>query len=138
MLNERAPVFSQTEDATIYLAAKTVLAGLAPVDVACREWAVAVQRLGGASLLDAVEVFQKITPQKVGKKIPELVAEYDASFADDMSPAYRSRVRNRLRRFAARFTKSPRAIWRYEGKAFFAIGPKHPGKVVPKRTATRA
>ena len=83
MLNERAPVFSQTEDATICLAAKTVLAGLVPVDVACREWAVAVQRLGGASLLDAVEVFQKITPQKVGKKIPELVAEYDASFADD-------------------------------------------------------
>ena len=63
MLNERAPVFSQTEDATIYLAAKTVLNGLAPVDVACREWAVATQRLGGASLLDAVEVFRKITPQ---------------------------------------------------------------------------
>ena len=62
MLNERAPVFSQTEDATIYLAAKTVLGGLAPVDLACREWAVAMQRLGGASLLDAVEVFKKIGP----------------------------------------------------------------------------
>lgn len=103
MLNERAPVFSQTEDATIYLAAKHVLGGLAPVDVACREWAVAMQRLGGASLLDAVEVYKKITPQKTGRKIPELVEEYAVSLADDMSAAYRSRVRNRLERFAARF-----------------------------------
>ena len=103
MLNERAPVFSQTEDATIYLAAKTVLGGLAPVDVACREWAVAMQRLGGASLLDAVEVYRKITPEKTGKKIPELVAEYAVSLADDTSVAYRSRAHNRLKRFAARF-----------------------------------
>ena len=103
MLNERAPVFSQTEDATVYLAAKTVLNGLAPVDVACREWAVAMQRLGGASLLDAVEVFRKITPQNTGRKIPELVADYTVSLADDMSTAHRSRVRNRLERFAARF-----------------------------------
>ncbi|MEO7318280.1 MAG: hypothetical protein ABIZ56_04765 [Chthoniobacteraceae bacterium] len=103
MLNERAPVFSQTEDATVYLAAKTVLNGLAPVDVACREWAVAMQRLGGASLLDAVEVFGKITPQNTGRKIPELVADYTVSLADDMSTTHRSRVRNRLERFAARF-----------------------------------
>jgi integrase len=103
MLNERAPVFSQTEDATIYLAAKTVLGGLAPVDVACREWAVAMQRLGGASLLYAVEVYKKIVPQKTGRKIPELVVEYGLSLEDDMSPAYRSRVCNRLERFAARF-----------------------------------
>lgn len=103
MLNERAPVFSQTEDATIYLAAKTVLGGLVPVDVACREWVVAMQRLNGASLLDAVEVYRKITPEKTGRKIPELVTEYAVSLADDTSLAYRSRAHNRLKRFAARF-----------------------------------
>lgn len=112
MLNERAPGFSQTEDATI-------LNGLAPVDVACREWAVAMQRLGGASLLDAVEVFRKITPQNTGRKIPELVADYTVSLVDDMSPSHRSRVRNRLERFmlatscasASAARKSPQAYW---------------------------
>lgn len=104
MLNERAPVFAQSEDGTVFLAAKKALGNATvPVDVVCREWAVATARLGGASLLDAVEAFLRFTPQKTGKKIPELVEEYVAHLNGDTSYDYLKRTRSRLRRFAARF-----------------------------------
>ena len=119
MLNERAPVFSQTEDATIYLAAKNALGIVnVPVDVACREYALAVQRLGGASLMDAVELFKKFTPQNTRKKIPELVEEYVAGLKEDMSEAYFSRVRDRLRRFAACFTGNLHEVTAVEMEAW--------------------
>ena len=60
MLNERAPVFSQTEDATIYLAAKTVLGGLAPVLRPSSLNVLAKRRAGGRE--DAGRLFLNALP----------------------------------------------------------------------------
>lgn len=73
MLNERAPVFYLTEDATIYPAAQTVLNGLA-----------------------RVEVFGKITLQNTGRKIPDLVAESTVNFIDDINPVADDRLKTML------------------------------------------
>ena len=104
MLTERAPVFVNSEDGAEFKAARKALGGVEKVDVAAREYAVALSRLGGASLLDAVEAFIKSTPGKTDKTIPVLVEAYVASLKGDVSEQYLVRVRNRLRRFAARFT----------------------------------
>lgn len=103
MLNERAPVFSQTEDATLFRAAKTVLNGVAPVDEAARQFAVATQKLGGKSLIAAVEFFLKNQPENYDTKIPVLVERFAAGIKAEVSFTYFRSIRSRLRRFARRF-----------------------------------
>ena len=105
MLGERAPVFVNSADGVEFKAARRVL-GDVPVDVAAREYAVAVAKLGGASLADAVAAFLKFTPRRTDKVIPVLAEEYFAGMKDDVSKAYFVRTRDRLRRFAAGFPES--------------------------------
>ncbi len=85
MLNERAPNFAQTEDATIFRAAQTVLDGVASVDEAARVFAVATAKLGGVPITEAVDYYLKHRPEKTGKKIPEILEEYLASVRHDLA-----------------------------------------------------
>lgn len=107
MLADRAPVFVDSADGAEFKAARHALNGVeVPVDVAAREYAVAVGKLGGASLADAVAAFLRFTPRRTSKLIPLLVEEYFNGMKGDVSKAYFVRTRDRLRRFAAGFPDS--------------------------------
>ena len=104
MLAERAPVFVDSADGAEFKAARHALGGVeVPVDVAAREYAMALAKLGGASLADAVAAFLRFTPRRTDKLIPVLVEEYLARMKGDVSKAYFARIRDRLRRFSAGF-----------------------------------
>jgi hypothetical protein len=106
MLNERAPVFSQTEDATLFRAAKTVLNGVAPVDEAARPYALAIRALGGASIMDAVAAYKRTTPAKFGRALKDLQADYLKTLEGNVSVTYLDRLKNRLGRFVRKFCAS--------------------------------
>jgi integrase len=107
MLAERAPVFVDSADGAEFKAARHALGGVGvPVDVAAREYAVALSGLGGASLADAVAAFRKFAPRRTDKLVPVLVEEYLAGMKGDVSKPYFARIRDRLRRFAAGFKEA--------------------------------
>ncbi|MEA3211006.1 MAG: hypothetical protein QOE70_4063 [Chthoniobacter sp.] len=109
MLNERAPVFAQTEDATIYRAAKTVLRGVAQVDEACREYALAVAALKGVSIMVAVKAYLAGQPAK-SKDTPALVAQFLKGVERSAKWDYYKSMRSRLQRFTRTFTGPISAI----------------------------
>lgn len=104
LLNNRAPVFHETEDGVIFHNAKTILAGTGfQVDLVCRDWMNAYRKLDGVSLEEVIDFYKKHQPAVGGKTAGGLVDTFLAEKERELVYENFKRMRSRLKRFKKKF-----------------------------------